>query len=110
MEKTKETGFQRLETSLSGRDYTVLNGHTHSYHYTKRLGQDYIQLGTTGGAFTPADDGEYMDHIMMVSINAQDSNPRYLNITLGGMRNKLGKIPANTKNICSGQQTCTAIP
>jgi len=105
-----KTGFKTLETALQGRQYTVLNGHTHTYHYTKRLGQDYIQLGTTGGAFTPADDGEYIDHIMMVSINKADNKPKLLNITLGGMRNKLGQIPANENKVCSGQQTCTKAP
>lgn len=107
--QANNTGFKTLEAALQGRKYTVLNGHTHTYHYTKRLGQDYIQLGTTGGAFTPADDGEYIDHIMMVSINNQDNKPRLLNITLGGMRNKLGQIPANENNICSGLQTCTPV-
>lgn len=105
--RTDKTGFSLIEKTLQGRSYTVFNGHTHTYHYTKRFGQDYIQLGTTGGAFTPADDGEYMDHIMMVSINNQDHIPRLLNITLGGMRNKIGKIPANERRVCSGQQTCT---
>jgi 3',5'-cyclic AMP phosphodiesterase CpdA len=108
--QTEKTGFAQIETALQGRQYTVLNGHTHTYHYTERFGQDYIQLGTTGGAFTPADDGEYMDHIMMVSINKNDNKPKLLNITLGGMRNKLGKIPANEKKVCSGQQTCTKAP
>lgn len=90
-----KTGFSSIESMLEGRDYTVLNGHTHTYHYTQRFGQDYIQLGTTGGAFTPADDGEYMDHIMMVSLSATETQPKFLNITLGGMRTKVGKIPAN---------------
>jgi len=102
-----KTGFSYIESALKGREYTVFNGHTHTYNYTKRLGQDYIQLGTTGGAFTPADDGEYMDHIMMVSINKTDEKPKLLNITLGGMRNKFGQIPVNENNICSGQQTCS---
>jgi 3',5'-cyclic AMP phosphodiesterase CpdA len=105
-----KTGFALIEKTLQGRNYTVLNGHTHTYHYTKRFDQDYIQLGTTGGAFTPADDGEYMDHIMMVSINNQDHKPRFLNITLGGMRNKLGHIPANENKVCSGQQICSQAP
>lgn len=107
--QANKTGFSTLEKSLQDRNYTVFNGHTHTYHYTKKLGQDYIQLGTTGGAFTPADDGEYMDHIMMVSINNQDNKPRLLNITLSGMRNKLGQIPANKNKVCSGLQTCTPV-
>lgn len=107
--QTLRTGFTYLEQSLQGRKYTVFNGHTHTYFYTKRLGQDYIQLGTTGGAFTPADDGEYMDHFMMVSVNKSEE-PKLLNITLGGMRDKVGKIPANKAQVCSGQKTCTKIP
>ena len=105
-----KTGFAQIETALHGRQYTVLNGHTHTYHYTERLGQDYIQLGTTGGAFTPADDGEYMDHIMMVSINKTDNKPRILNLTLGGMRTKFGQIPANENKVCSGQKVCSQAP
>lgn len=107
--QAEKTGFSQIETALQGRQYTVFNGHTHTYHYTHRFGQDYIQLGTTGGAFTSADDGEYMDHILMVS-KSPNSKPRLLNITLGGMRNKFGKIPADKNQLCSGQQVCTPVP
>jgi 3',5'-cyclic AMP phosphodiesterase CpdA len=97
-------GLDRIETALSGRDYTVMNGHTHTYLHTQRLGQDYIQLGTTGGAFTPADDGEYLDHIMWVSIS--EEKPKYLNITLSGMRNIEGKIPYTGARPCFAQEEC----
>lgn len=109
--QTRLTGFYYLERALEQRDFTVLNGHGHTYQFTKRLGQDYIQLGTTGGSYAATgDDGEYMDHVMMVSIDSNSPEPRILNLTLGGMRNKAGHIPANTSNICSGQQTCGKAP
>ncbi|WP_083639050.1 metallophosphoesterase family protein [Algoriphagus marinus] len=45
-----DTGLARLETLLANRPYTVFNGHVHSYSHRKRLGRDYIMLGTTGGS------------------------------------------------------------
>lgn len=107
--RAEKTGFSLLESALSDRKYTVFNGHTHTYHYTKRLGQDYIQLGTTGGAYAPADDGDYMDHIMMVAMGESSDKPTYVNITLSGMRNKRGGMLANGERICSGKQTCSDV-
>jgi len=93
-----------IENALQGRSYTMLCGHVHKYEHTQRLGQDYIQLATTGGAFTPADSGEYMDHILWVSITGKQA--QYLNITLNGMRTKEGDIPANGEQLCPGPRAC----
>jgi len=93
-----------IEKALQGRSYTMLCGHVHKYEYKKRLGQDYIQLATTGGAFTPADSGEYMDHILWVSVTRKQA--QYLNITLNGMRTKEGNIPANGEQLCPAPRAC----
>lgn len=58
----------------------------------------------TGGAFTPADRGEYMDHILWVTM--KDSEPRYLNITLTGMRTKKGVVSYTGLRPCFAQEAC----
>ena len=42
-------GLGRLETALKGREYTVINGHFHSFSHQIRHGMEYYILGTTGG-------------------------------------------------------------
>jgi hypothetical protein len=37
-------GFMELEKHLESRGYTILNGHEHAYHYTKKQGVDYINF------------------------------------------------------------------
>lgn len=95
-----------IENALKGQSYTMLCGHVHTYDHSKRLGQDYIQLGTTGGAFTPAENGEYMDHILWVSIKGKQV--QYLNLTLQGMRNIKGQIPFTDKQPFADKQPCFA--
>ena len=102
--RSDDSGFSEIEIALSGFSYTVFNGHEHAYHHTERNGRDYIQLGTTGGEYTPKDRGEYMDHIMWVSVT--DSGPKYLNITLDGMRDKFGKVPAGGDELCLSYKAC----
>src|SRR5690554_3775962 len=45
-----ENGFDKIETSLKKRNYTVVAGHTHSYLHATRYNQNYFVLGTTGGS------------------------------------------------------------
>lgn len=84
----KEQHFKQIEQVLSKNDYTVFNGHVHSYVHTERLGKDYIQLATTGGEMNDQS-GINMDHIMWVAL--KDKTPSYLNIKLNGMIDKKGK-------------------
>ena len=60
-----ETGLGPLEESLKGRNYTVINGHFHSFSHRKRHGMDYLMLGTTGGG-QKASDPNAFDHISLV--------------------------------------------
>lgn len=82
------SGFNRIEEALSERPYTVFSGHQHSYFHEVRRGNDYIQMGTTGGAFTPVDRGVYTDHIMWVSV--VDGKPRFTNLALDGLTDVAG--------------------
>ncbi|TRX54545.1 metallophosphoesterase family protein [Thalassomonas sp. M1454] len=91
-----ETNFKQIESALNKQNFTVFNGHVHSYQYWQRNNMDYIQLATTGGEHTIGD-GENMDHIMWVSID--DSAPKYLNIKLTGMLDKKGNIPAEGERL-----------
>ena len=97
--------FFRIENALSGMQYTVFAGHVHAYKYTKRLDQDYIQLGTTGGAFTPTESGEYLDHILWVTMD--ESGPELVNLSLPGIRGKTGQIQYEGIRPCFAQEDCT---
>lgn len=99
----QEKNFKAIETELMGRNYTVFNGHVHSYQYTQRLGQDYIQLATSGGKIFE-DQLVNMDHIMWVGLSGD--KPTYLNIKLDGMRNKKGEIPASGQSLCFDNADC----
>ncbi|WNC68039.1 metallophosphoesterase family protein [Thalassotalea nanhaiensis] len=99
----KKKNFKKLEQALKGNNYTVFNGHVHSYKYTKRLGQDYIQIATTGGEMN-ARDGINMDHIMWVGLKG--NTPSYLNIKLNGMADKTGKAPADGDKLCLNADGC----
>lgn len=98
-----EQGFSRVEAELKGRNYTVFNGHVHDYMHNKRFGQDYIQMGTTGG-IPLKEQGELMDHIMWISIDK--SKPEYLNMKLNGMRDVQGNIPAGGNRLCFDKAKC----
>ncbi|WOH35800.1 metallophosphoesterase [Thalassotalea fonticola] len=99
----KEQNFKQLEQALSANNYTVFNGHVHSYQYTKRLGQDYIQIATTGGEINSRL-GINMDHIMWVGLKSD--TPSYLNIKLNGMLDKTGQTPAGGDKLCLEAEGC----
>lgn len=96
-------GLSTIESYLSGRPYTVFNGHFHTYSYTERLGRDYIRLGTTGGAQN-AESEMAFDHITMVTV-AHDG-PAIANIKLEGMLDKSGHIPAQGDTLCFQASNC----
>lgn len=87
--KVASPAFQQIEAMLKGRPYTMLAGHFHKYAYEQRQGQDYIQLGVTGGMpGGKADDPAVADHIMWVSL--ADGAPQISNIRLDGFFDKQG--------------------
>ncbi|GGZ69827.1 metallophosphoesterase family protein [Algibacter mikhailovii] len=96
-ENPKSSNFNTIEKALNGKNYTVFNGHTHLYKHTKRFGQDYINLATTGGKQFP-ERGLSFDHFLWVTV---DNNEVSLaNLKMSGVLDKQGKLPVhlNTEN------------
>ena len=96
-ERENEQNFSGIEALLQDRPYTVFYGHLHSYHYTQRLGRDYIRLGTTGGAHDP-DNPMSIDHVTVVTVD--DAGVDIANLQMSGIFDKTGKLPLNGEQIC----------
>ena len=77
-----------LEEALQGRNYTVINGHFHTYSHRKRNGMDYMILGTTGGSQNPEDPNSF-DHITLVHM---DGKPEITHLKMNGMLDITGKL------------------
>ncbi|WP_420386314.1 metallophosphoesterase family protein [Roseivirga sp.] len=60
-----EKGLGDLEKALADRNYSVFNGHFHSFSQRIRNGQTYTILGTTGGSQNPEDKMSF-DHFTLV--------------------------------------------
>lgn len=91
-----KNGLKRLENSLQERDYTVINGHFHTFSHSIRQGMDYFILGTTGGAQNPEDPNAF-DHISLVRMAEE---PVITHLRLEGILDKTGTVPhANTPEI-----------
>ncbi len=88
--KENEQNFASIENELVNRPYTVFYGHTHVYKYEQRLGRDYINLATTGGAFFP-EDGPSFDHLMLVTVDSEGAT--IANLRMDGILDKTGQIP-----------------
>ncbi|MEX0844089.1 MAG: metallophosphoesterase [Balneolaceae bacterium] len=69
-----QAGFEEIEASLKGRNYTLFSGHHHHYEYQKRNGMDHYILATTGGGsnLRGVEFGEF-DHITWVTM--KDNGP-----------------------------------
>lgn len=87
-----KNGLAPLEASLKGRNYTVINGHFHSFSHDKRQGMDYYILGTTGGAQNPEDPNAF-DHISLVRMAEA---PVITHLKLDGILDNTGKVPLST--------------
>ncbi|MCC6698685.1 MAG: metallophosphoesterase [Candidatus Hydrogenedentes bacterium] len=85
--KSKESGWDKIEAALADRPYTVFAGHTHEYLKYDRKGRDYFNLGTTGGGQAHAGRvaGEF-DHIIWVTF--RDGTPVFANLMLDGIADK----------------------
>ena len=80
-------GLGALEALLKGRNYTVINGHFHTYSHQERNGMDYLILGTTGGAQNPEDPNSF-DHITLVHMAEE---PEITHLRMEGVLDVSGK-------------------
>jgi len=84
-----DKGLGQLEAVLSNRNYTVINGHLHSFSHRIRNKMDYMILGTTGGS-QELDDSLAFDHVTLVR-TAQ--KPIITHLKMDGILNETGKVP-----------------
>ena len=98
-----EQNFAAIEQTLAERPYTVFHGHEHFYMYEKRLGRDYIQLGTTGGVQFPDKDLS-IDHVTLVTVS--DSGVDIANLRMSGIFDRTGHIPLDGDSLCFNASEC----
>ncbi len=85
-----EKGLGPLEDLLADRDYTVINGHFHSFSNQIRKGRSYTILGTTGGSQNPQDSMAF-DHVTLVRMAKK---PVITHLKMEGILNEQGIVPA----------------
>lgn len=73
--------FERLESLLADRPYTVVSGHVHYLEVTEKHGRQYIQMGKTGGLHCFDGNGD-IHHIL--SVKMRDGVPQFEVILLEG--------------------------
>lgn len=98
-----EGSLSKIEAALGSRNFTVVNGHVHSYSHTVRKEHDYIMLGTTGGSQNSLDTNSF-DHITLVSFTLD--GPSIATIRMDGLLDKTGKIPLDGDKYCYQASTC----
>lgn len=100
-----EGSLQPIEQSLSGRSYTVFNGHFHSYSHTPKNNTDYMILGTTGGH---QDEKSQMafDHVTLVTMTSE--GPSIANLRMDGILDKTAHIPLGGDSLCFQASRCGA--
>jgi len=84
-----DKGLGQLETLLSERSYSVINGHFHAFSHRKRHGRDYTILGTTGGSQNNTNPQAF-DHITLVRM---DTEPVITHLKMDGILDETGRIP-----------------
>lgn len=84
-----QKGLAPLEDLLADRDYTVINGHFHSFSNRMRKGHSYTILGTTGGSQNPQDSMAF-DHVTLVRMAKK---PVITHLKMEGILNEQGKVP-----------------
>jgi predicted phosphodiesterase len=104
-EQEGEVNFATLENALSDRPYTVFYGHEHDYQYDRRLGRDYICLGTTGGVQNKSKDMA-IDHVTLVTVSK--SGVDIANLRMSGIFGKDGSLPLNGDDMCFAARECEA--
>lgn len=96
-------GLQQIEATMTGRPYTVINGHFHSFSHRTLNDQDYMILGTTSGGQNPKDENAF-DHITLVTMKEA---PKIAHLRLDGILDKTGKIPLNGDTLCFQASKCS---
>lgn len=84
-----EKGLGQLEALLADRPYTVINGHFHTLSHRKKLGRDYLILGTTGGS-QQAQDSMSLDHVTLIRMLKE---PEITHLKMDGILNMRGANP-----------------
>ncbi len=90
-----DKGLGKLENLLENRDYTVFNGHEHSYSHRIRNKRDYMILGTTGGGQNPTDSMAF-DHVSLVRMAKK---PVITHLKMSGILDETGKLPGNNNQL-----------
>ena len=90
-----DKGLGKLETLLSKRPYTVINGHEHTFSHRLRNQRDYMILGTTGGGQNKTDSMAF-DHVSLVRM---DKKPVITHLKMNGILNERGSLPSTGKQI-----------
>lgn len=77
-------GWEKIESLLQGRPYTVFTGHRHNYMKFERHAHKYFVFATTGGStkLRGVAEGEF-DHVIWVTM--MDDGPRIANLLLDGI-------------------------
>jgi hypothetical protein len=88
-------GLGQLETLLKERDYSVINGHFHSFSHRLRYDRDYTILGTTGGGQKKSDSMAF-DHITLVRMAKK---PVITHLKMDGILDETGHIPGDSSSI-----------
>ncbi len=80
----KQEGYEKIEASLKGRNYTLFSGHHHTYLSVTKNGNKHYVLGSTGGGSDLRGEkfGEF-DHITWVTLT--DKVPQVVNLKLDGI-------------------------
>lgn len=79
--KKPDAIFERLESLLADRPYTVVSGHVHYLEVTEKQGRQYIQMGKTGGLHCFQGKGD-IHHIL--SVKMRGGAPQFEVILLEG--------------------------
>lgn len=102
-QRVGEGSMEAIEKALSGRPYTVFNGHFHSYSHTTKYNSDYMILGTTGGHQDETNPSSF-DHVTLVTFTSL--GPSIANLRLDGILDKTAHIPLNGDSLCFQASRC----
>lgn len=98
-------GLERIEAALKGRNYTVINGHVHTFSHQVRNGMDYMMLGTTGGSQNK-ERANAFDHLSLITMDT--NGPNISHIKMEAILDKTGNIPMNGSDLCYQRSKCGA--
>lgn len=100
--------YANVESALTERPYTVINGHFHELQYHTRAGRDHIILGTTGGSQNPGSASSF-DHVSLITIGGKGGDtPSITHLRLDGILDKTGSIPAGGGALCFEAAKCNS--